>query len=492
MSVGEDRRQPEVRSSSGGRGAAALVVLALAWIAFAFAAVAHLPIASDSLLALERVAAMDGPGELFDLRPIYRPLEVSWFFVLDRTGSDQPWVARTLPLLKHLAACIAVHALARELGASRTAAAAGALLFAVAPTTKLLGWVMAHSTQGRTLWVLVGLVAFLRIERGPRAGRPWGRLAALATAMVLGLLQHPSTIELPLICLAWIVLSSKEGALAGLRRSASHGPLLVLCALGAAYVAFTLFVLPERYHVLRSVDALPANVAKGLTCVLPEPLRIAMLDGLRGSDGPVALAVSGLAGLGLLGALAAAFRRGGPGIRLVIVAVGIDLAIPVLTTGVVQRHAYFPFAFVSIGGALALTARPRVAAPVAALVGALWLADSWTDLREQREAGEIVERVVAQCGETRDEVGARRTVVVLELPCGWGREQDVPVFNWGFAEALRRAGVEGRFVPWRTESAGTSTSQKLVEAATLDARLEKMNAVALRFDPETRSLIRLR
>ena len=475
------RRKP---NSPGYDWAIPLLAVAALWALAIQVALAGLPFASDSLVALEKVRGFQSPLDSFRMAPIYRPIEILWFALIDWAGLDQPWMARLLGLAKHLACGALVFVLARRLGALRLGAALATLLFALAPTTINLGWVMAHSTPGRALWVLAGFLAFLSFERHGKSRAAVGAVLFFA----LALLNHPGAIQLPAMCLAWVFFLSEgsRGAsmLSTLRRIGTPA-LGGLVLLGALFTFFTLFVLPDRYHGLQSLAGLPANVVRATTVALPGPLRSLAVEGLRGNLGAPGWIGGGalVASVLLLGAwlLVKADRI----TKFLVVAIAIDLAIPLLTTGYAQRHGYLTFALLAVGVAHWVTAKGRVAIVCGALLGAFWAVDSVRTVGYQRQAGRIIKNTVEACRAAREVFGLDARIFVVDLPSGFGPEEDIPLFNWGFPQALSRAGIPGTFVAYRTTPSNSSTDQILLDAPGIEAMAAEADALLMWFNPAT-------
>ncbi|MBI5365015.1 MAG: hypothetical protein HZA53_17690, partial [Planctomycetes bacterium] len=149
--------------------------------------------------------------------------------------------------------------------------------------------------------------------------------------------------------------------------------------------------------------------------------------------------------------------------RFALIAVVLDLVLPTLGTGFNQRYAYLGSAFAALALAAwaARTAKPHVLLFVLALGGA-WTFDSLTDAEEYAEAGRRATDLSIEACLKRAEAPANATVVLLDFSDVWGRERDIPVFNWGLAEALDRGGCGRAFVLWRTRAFATSTDVELV------------------------------
>ncbi|MFO1012068.1 MAG: hypothetical protein U1F29_18565, partial [Planctomycetota bacterium] len=359
----------------------ARLVLALAVVVLAWTGVKDAPFLSEDWTHLAEARGDAGWWSAFDLaREPLRPLQHLVFHVLASSGAPDPVSARALSFAMHVAACALVFFLALELlrgvakdDAERTRAASGAaLLFALAPNVKGLAWTAAISTPARAVFLLAALLAFARALRtGSRGAR-----AAFVACFLLALLAHESAIVLPALCVAWAVCAPSPSSTpstpstgstraakrstpparaadelapaAGLRAAfdravaALKRPELALVVLAALlYVVYSAFLRPERHHGLKSLDSLPANVVKASLALVPELVRANVVEFLRAHPGAGGLAGAGLL-FAVLGALAAwILVRGNALARFALVAVALDLVLPVLSTGFTQRYAYF-------------------------------------------------------------------------------------------------------------------------------------------------------
>lgn len=473
-----------------GRMDALRLALALAAIAVTWAIVRDAPFLSEDWTHLAEARGDAGWTSAFDLaREPLRPLQHLLFHVLALDpGIPNATAARALSFVLHLGACALVFALALELahGAERkTVAASGAaLLFTLAPNVKGIAWSAAISTPGRALFVLLGLVCFAR------ALRTCSKPAALGFvgSFVLALLFHESAIVLPALCLAWAAVSEERtlrlverarAALAALRR-----PELALVAVATlAYVLYLAFLRPERHHALKSVESLPANAVKAALALFPELVRANVVDFLRAHPGAVGLA----AGAALFAALSVLawgiLVRGSRLARFALVAVALDLVLPTLGTGFNQRYAYLGSAFAALALAewAARTARPVALLFVLGLGGA-WALDSLTDAEEYADAGRRAQRLLITACLARVSTPEPKPVAIVDPPDVLGAERDLPVFNWGLAEALDRGGCGRAFVLWRTRTFATSTDVELVTPERVRAAEERGEVVIVRGD----------
>ncbi|MBK7875478.1 MAG: hypothetical protein IPJ77_06965 [Planctomycetes bacterium] len=503
------------------------LVLAIAAILAVWSGVRGAPFLSEDWTHLAEAARDASWRDAFDLaREPLRPLQHLVFHVLADSpgapgtpGVPNATAARALSFALHAASALLVFLLALEAArvATRTnerpvgdgraidraghdgpasesrldatavrAASGAALLFALAPNVKGLAWTAAISTPGRACFVLAGLVLFARGLR---------RRSALDAALfiasfLLALAFHESAIVLPALCLAWAVFAPEASTRLAARARAAwcalKRPELALVVLATlAYVVYIAFLRPERHHGLKSFDSLPANAVKASLALFPELLRANVVAFLRAHPGAGGIAAAG-ALFAALGALAVWILRRGPFVaRFALVAVAIDLVLPVLSTGFNQRYAYLgsAFAAVALAAWAATTWKPWTLFGVIVLGGA-WAFDTLRDAEEYDEAGRVAQRIVDAACATRARTPATVPVAIVDAPDVWGAEDDIPVFNWGLLEALDRAGCGRAFVLWRTRPFHTGTDVELVTPERVRAADEGGEAVVLRADVE--------
>lgn len=322
-------------------------VLALLWVCGLFVVLGPLPFFADDYSQLARTQSFASAAEAFDLeQKIYRPLETLLFYVMNQAGLDRPWIGRLDTFGMHVGVCVLLFLLARRLGASSRAASLGVLLFALAPNTRTLGWVVAHGTPSRALFVLAGLLLFQE-----RKSRPF--VAAIGTSLCLGigLLFHTGAIVLPVLCASWVLIFDvrwSRSELRSLPKALASPALLAQLAVAVGYVLFTL-QLPNRYHAVQGLGALPASFVRGSTFAFPEELRRFAVEGLRGEPGSLAFVLGAGLVLAVLGLLAALLWRGPRAARFLILAGAVDLLPYVVATGFSMRYAYLAFGFVALG-----------------------------------------------------------------------------------------------------------------------------------------------
>jgi hypothetical protein len=243
------------------------------------------------------------------------------------------------------------------------------------------------------------------------------------------------------------------------RRALRDPWLVALCGSAAAYAVYQ-FLRPERYSRAKALDALPANVVKGATALLPEDLRVLIVDGLRAQGGP-AFAIAGLL-LALLAAAAGLLAWSSRPWRFALVAIAIELGLPMLAAGFVQRYACFAAAIAAVG--LALWVAPGGAARRVAVLAliVLWARDSIVDALDFRALAQRIPEWIEGLREQRQRAGAGVPIAIVDPPDMYGREEDIPLFNWGLDLALRAHHVEGPWLFWRTRRYRTSTFVELV------------------------------
>src|SRR5262249_50998143 len=159
-------------------------------------------------------------------------------------------------------------------------------------------------------------------------------------AIALGF--HESAMLLPAIFAAWIAFrggGTIHDALARVRRALRDPWILALFVLACAYFV-QLFFRPQRHHQAKALDSLPANVVKATLALVPEWIRAPAVEGLRGHLGVAGYALGACAIVVIAIAALWILRRSTFG-RFVVLAVGLELLLPVLGTGFAQRYAYF-------------------------------------------------------------------------------------------------------------------------------------------------------
>jgi hypothetical protein len=412
------------------------------------------------------------------LEPL-RPFQHAFFWVLAHCGV--PWTDPALPMcarvtafVLHLASCALVYALARELGLSKTASAIAMALFVAFPSVKSLVWPAAIGSPGRVACELASLACFVRWTR--TSSRIAGTLAFVF--FVLGLGFHESAMLLPAFFVLWIGLAGEPGepggtgmrdVIARLLRKLRERTFFSACALGIAYVLYQAFLRPQRHHDWKSLDALPANGVKAALSLVPGSVRAFAIEGLRGHEGAIGWLVGGAAVAAVLIVLARALARTSLShselSRFLALAIAIELTLPVLGTGFAQRYATLAAAFLAIGLAAWFERAPSLLRGTAiALLIVSMLVDTATDAIDASAAGRSALQVIASARTERASAPADSVIAVVDLPDMMGRENDLPVFNWGADIAFAEYGLGRQWLFWRTREFKTTTSVERVDA----------------------------
>lgn len=443
--------------------------LLLALVAAAlFGAIAWLPFFSEDftqMLEGSRLASVWqslGP----ELEPL-RPLQHLPFALYSRCEAPHPAWLRLVAVLAHVGSALLVARLALRLGAQESDARLAGLLFAVFPCVKALVWGAAISSPLRVVFVLGALVAFA--ER---------RALLLVACTVLALASHEGAIVLPalFVLFAWIL---------GPRRRLLEPAVLLSIAGVLAHVVYLAFLRPQRHHGLKSLEALPANAVKACFSFAPEPLRELVVEGLRGHTGQSWLFLAIGVFLAWIAVLGLAVLRGRPALRFLVLAIAADLVLPVIGAGFTQRYAYFSGGMAAIALVLWSARWPaRVRQYVLGAAFALWSVDTIVDLVEYAHAGRLQARVLAQLREERAAAPAGRLLALIDLPDMAGNERDLPLFNWGAEECVKRAGIPGPWVFWRTRDFATSSDIPRVTRERLRTLTDE-GVRALEFDPDS-------
>lgn len=193
--------------------------------------------------------------------------------------------------------------------------------------------------------------------------------------------------------------------------------------------------------------------------------------------------------------------KGGRLTRWLVLLIAIELALPVATTGFVQRYVYLASAFLAciLGPWIAgLFARQRAfAATVLLAVGSQWLWETASDVRLYREAGRVTDRLLQQAGELHSTRAPGSKIAIVNVPPCWGPERDIPLFNWGFVLALRESMNASDLRPsamrvslWRTDVRYTNYTNgdvQLVSPNKLQAAIRNPRVHVLEYDPTEKS-----
>lgn len=463
-----------------------LLALVLVLGACELAAFVDVPFVSEDWTHLAEMRPVGSLLSALDPRtePL-RPFQHAFFWILGHSGIDPvestlPIAAHVFAFLLHAASCGLVWLLAREAGARGIGPWLAVALFACFPNVKSVAWSAAIGNPGRVCCELLALWAWVR-----HVDAPSGRRALLGlVAFVLALCWHESALLLPGILAAWIVFLRAEDVRTGLKRlvaKLSDPWILAFFALGLAYVAY-LFLRPSRHHRAKSFDALPANVVKAATALCPEDLRTLIVEGFRAQAGLAFVVAGVLFALLALGTIVLWTRSRTA--RFVLAVVALELGLPALSTGFVQRYAYFASASVAIGLALWVTghvnaprgesaregtdrdasARGPAARWIVVLVlGGLWARDALVDAHDYRKLGQRIPAWFEDLRAHRARVGDAAPIAIVDPPDMCGAEGDVPVFNWGLDHALEAHQIRGPWLLWRTRDYRTSSNVEHVD-----------------------------
>lgn len=456
------------------------------YTAFQYFRLAELPWLSDSYCFLEEANTYKNFFAIFDpeLVPL-RPLPRLYFYLLDRCGWSFPSIARVFPFLLHFGSGILLYLLALRLGLSWKAAIFSVALFFAYPNTKNLAWVAAINAPGRVFFSLLCLTSYISYENSRNLAK--GLFSWSMFLIALGF--HQSAITLPILCILYT--ASRRGTpFKNIRprpcRLDIPAMLFILSAF--FYFIYMAFFRENRYHGVRELDALPANIVKASVVFFPEWIRGIITDGFRGKFGVIGFGSSITIVMGFLGFLTTlTFKK--PKTLLFSVPVALDLALPVLATGFTQRYAYFSVCFFSmllIESMRKHWHKPAYKVGLLLFVGLLAL-DTNYDMNEQRQAGSISNTLLDQARAAREMAGNNRPLIFIDPPDVWGSEHDISFFNWGFDVALRMRGISGPWEIWRTRKYWTNTHIPLSNLDRLKEKAQSTNSIILHYDPSIRS-----
>ncbi|MDZ4772803.1 MAG: hypothetical protein SGI72_06665 [Planctomycetota bacterium] len=448
-----------------------LVALACAILVRAFSAFAYTPFISEDWTHLEEMRTVPSFFAALDPRvePL-RPFQHAFFWVLGHCGADPagvglPFVAHLCAFAMHAAACVLVYFLARAAGARSIGAYVAVFVFAAFPNVKAFAWSAAIGNPGRVCFELAALLVLVRQLDAPSASRGIGAIVLFALALA----WHEAAMILPAILVLWIVCLRAETLRDGLTqlRNALRDPWLVaFFAASVAYVLY-LFLRPSRHHQAKSFDALPANVVKASTALLPEDLRVLIVEGFRAHGGTAFVVAGIVSALLAAGAMYLAWRSRTA--RFVLFACAIELGLPALGTGFVQRYAYCASALVAIGLGMWISKRGTIAVWIAVLaLTSLWAKDLLVDAGDFRALGRRIPAWIEEVREVREKTAANVPIAIVNPPDMFGAERDIPLFNWGLDYMLDAHRVGGPKLFWRTRDFHTSTNVERVDPARVD------------------------
>jgi protein O-mannosyl-transferase len=168
--------------------------------------------------------------------------------LLGTEEQPQAWISKVMNVAYHAANASLLFLLLLALGAGRTAALFGALIFAVHPLqVGTVAWVVERKNVLSTFFYLSALILFLRLVRTERIGCGVGVVALFGA----GLLSKPSVVTLPLVMLATLFLFTDR---ASLRKKplVVVGVTFLLAMAWGAYVVSTEVSYPgilPRWHM---------------------------------------------------------------------------------------------------------------------------------------------------------------------------------------------------------------------------------------------------
>lgn len=371
-------------------------------------------------------------GEAFDLQRVpMRPLQHVVFYLFASMSELDPVVARGVGLLGHLLALVCVYVLGRSWGGSARAATFSVALFALAPNVSS---VLSPAALGWPWRVAFSLLALALFERSLTRESLPVRSAALWAAIgawVLALGCHQGALIVPGIAVLRLFFLSEPDV----RWRAIFRPGIVLwCALAVGYVAYLQFFRDATGHGMKELASLPANFVRAELSLFPEPLRLLAVGGLRAGAG-VPLAVGGTICVGAFLVLARIFITGSGVARFALLAIGLELLLPVLTTGFASRYAYLAFAIAALGLGIA-AARAHAwgnAQFFAGVIALLWAMDLGQECHEFRGATQAASAVLEVAREQQVQGGA---FALVDVPERWGREEEMQFFGLGLPKAL--------------------------------------------------------
>jgi hypothetical protein len=462
-----------------------------AWLAVASAtllwlAARDLPFFSDDWQHLANTRAFAGWWTAFDpaLEP-FRPLQHLYFWLLNTAGIESPAVARAPLYAMHALAAVLLQRVVLHASASPRAAFASLCVFLVLPSAKVLSWPAAIGWPGRLVALLLAVLAVQR-----HLQKPSQRTAVVTTACtVVALGWHQSGILLPPTLLLATVPSTGWRALP----RQLFAPWFVGPCLVAAGVVLLLLFGRERPPPGAEAQAIAANATRATFAFTPQIVRIPVLDALRGGGSGIAtglaLAATAFVGAAWLWLATVGAKRW----RWLLVAIAFELALPVLSVGFVPRYGYLAGAMLAPVLVAAFAdrigssgMRPKLWRIGAALLVATFAVDHVRDLLQLHATARTAETLRLEIRSAALALPPGATLTVLDTLYSDGPERDLLVWNFGLAEALRRAGVGDRVALFRR-----ARGWWMSDLPPLDddgfAALRRSDRPALHYAPERRS-----
>lgn len=293
--------------------------------------------------ALWRAFGRSYMGAVDPAHAYYRPLVTASYALNARWSGVHAAGYHATNVLLHVATCVLVWALLRQLAMARAAALLGALLFAVHPVlSSAVAWIPGRNDSLLGLLVVGSWLAFAR-----------GRCIAHLVLFALALLTKETAVALPIVCGAHAMLLDPE--LRRPRTLGTHaGAWVVLLGARLALhppgmAAPTFAQLPE----------LVAGLGKLLLYVRPAVVAVA-------ADVPVWPGIVGAAGLAAATGILPGVRRRVMALGAIVVAA--FLLPPTLLTGslVLDQRLYVP----AVGVVVMLSEILRALAPERRVLGA--------------------------------------------------------------------------------------------------------------------------
>lgn len=473
--------------SSAGLCARMVSVAALVTIAL-FASTASLPFFSEDLSLQGRVAAYESAWQIFDPAQVpFRPLQHGFFYLLYALAPVEPWIARIPGFVLYFLSALLVADLARQLGCSRRGTWIALVFYLCFPSIKSLAYVAAINAPGRVTCILAGLCLFMRHLERPSARTGIGLLAA----QILALGFHQAGVVLVPAC--FLIAWGLEGApitsgWATVGRRLREPWLVALFVLALGYALAMSFLWAQRYPQSHPAAVL-ANFARASLALAPETVRHPAIEGLRQRMGTAGF-VFGLATLAYAWlAYLVTLVRARPLSRALFLAAGLDLLLPAVSVGFLVRYAQLAAALCGCAAGRVfdrlIAERRELSMRNAGLAILLvcWAYDTAFDVAEYRHAGVVLRRVLGQAAEARARLGPDVTIALVDLPENWGRERDIPLFNWGTRRALVLDGSPGPWDVLRTKPVMGSTEAELISPEALARLAEERPHAVLVYDP---------
>jgi hypothetical protein len=157
----------------------------------------------------------------------YRPMHVIFYRLgYVATGPD-PLAYHVAAVALHAGVSLLLYTVMRALGEGSLASALGALLFAIAPFhTNAVTWPAGAEYSLVALWLLLGLLAYVRSRQSAPRSVVWRSLSLLAFAGAL--MSQESAVVLPALLLLYEILVARRDAATWRRSVRRLGPYVLL------------------------------------------------------------------------------------------------------------------------------------------------------------------------------------------------------------------------------------------------------------------------